>query len=64
MEGVARSSTVSNFGRLDILVDNASVGEGLHTIVDEIEEQEISPWGARTETVQRKAGSCKKLGER
>jgi NAD(P)-dependent dehydrogenase (short-subunit alcohol dehydrogenase family) len=31
--------TVSDFGRLDIMVNNAGVGAGLHTIVDETEEQ-------------------------
>jgi NAD(P)-dependent dehydrogenase (short-subunit alcohol dehydrogenase family) len=31
--------TVSDFGRLDIMVNNAGVSTGLHTIVDETEEQ-------------------------
>ena len=30
--------TVSEFGRLDIMVNNAGVGTGLHTILEELEE--------------------------
>jgi NAD(P)-dependent dehydrogenase (short-subunit alcohol dehydrogenase family) len=33
------ASTVSDFGRLDIMVNNAGVGVGGHTIVEETEEQ-------------------------
>jgi NAD(P)-dependent dehydrogenase (short-subunit alcohol dehydrogenase family) len=33
------TGTVAEFGRLDIMVNNAGVSTGLHTIVEETEEQ-------------------------